>query len=351
MSFNFNNPLYQEDLQGILKMVETDGLKGKSFLVTGATGMIGSCLIDTLMMLNGCGAGIKVYAVGRNLEKVSTRFSYCLDNPDFTFIQQDVRDPLPEDLKVDYIIPLASNTHPLAYSQYPIETIFINVEGARFALDLASRCGAVVIYPSSVEIYGNSRDGNAFTETDTGVLNLATARSCYTESKRLSESMCQSFISECGVDARIIRFSRVFGPTMLMEDSKASSQFIKKALAGEDIVLKSKGDQFFSYTYVVDAVSAILYVMALGNCGEVYNVASEPFNVHLKDFAIACAKYASTEVVYDIPTESERKGYSIASKAIMDGTKIQGLGWNPMYSFNESICRTISIIDSNPFRD
>ncbi len=344
MSSIFDNPLYRKDLQRILGAVGSEGLEGKAFLVTGATGMIGSCLIDTLMEMNGCGACIKVYAVGRNLEKASARFSYCMDNPDFTFMQQDVRDSLPEDLKVDFIIPLASNTHPMAYSRYPIETIFINVDGARHALDLAVRCGAVVIYPSSVEIYGNARDNRAFDEKDTGTLDLSTARSCYTESKRLCEAMCQSYISEKGVDARIVRLSRVFGPTMLMEDSKASSQFIKKALAKEDIVLKSKGDQFFSYTYVLDAVSAILTILRNGSCGEAYNVASEQFNVYLRDFASACAEFAGTSVVFDLPSESERKGYSVATTAIMEGTKLRQIGWTPGYSFKEAISRTLTIL-------
>ena len=144
---------------------------------------------------------------------------------------------------VDVIIPLASNTHPLAYSKYPIETININVKGAEQALEKALACGAMVLYPSTVEVYGNARDDDDFTEDYTGKLNLANARACYPESKRLSEALCQSYIAERGVQVKIVRLSRVFGPTMLMSDSKASSQFIQKALAGEDIVLKSKGEQ------------------------------------------------------------------------------------------------------------
>ncbi len=344
MIFNNNNSLYREDLQRILTTVRVDGLKGKSFLVTGATGMIGSCLIDTLMLLDGCGADIKVHALGRNLEKAFVRFSYCKDKTGFSFIQQDVRDPLPKDLSVDYIIPLASNTHPLAYSQFPIETIFINIDGARHSLDLATRCGATVIYPSSVEIYGNARDTRAFKEDDTGVLDLSKARSCYTESKRLCEAMCQSYISERDIDVRIVRLSRVFGPTMLMEDSKASSQFIKKALAKEDIVLKSKGEQLFSYIYVIDAVSAILTVLLSGKKGEAYNVASEQLDIHLKDFASACAEHAGTKVIFDLPSEAEQKGYSVATTAIMDGSKLRNCGWKPMYSFNEAIKRTLEML-------
>ena len=120
-----------------------------------------------------------------------------------------------------------------------------------------------------------------FTEDYTGELNLRNARACYPESKRLSEALCQSYITEEGVKVKLVRLSRVFGPTMLMSDSKASSQFIVKALQGEDIVLKSKGEQLFSYTYVADAVSAMLHVLIHGEEGVPYNIANKSCDVKL----------------------------------------------------------------------
>jgi nucleoside-diphosphate-sugar epimerase len=245
------------------------------------------------MLLNSKGADIQIYAVGRSWVKAKSRLGeYELDDH-FHFIEQDVRRPLPEYLKVDYIIPLASNTHPLAYSLYPIETIKINVNGAEHALDKALECGATVLYPSSVEIYGNARDEDVFTEDYTGLLNLKNARACYPESKRLCEALCQSYMAERGVKVKIARLSRVFGPTMLMSDTKASSQFILKALNGEDIVLKSKGEQCFSYTYVADVVRAMLFILLHGEYGKAYNVSNQDCNVKLRDFAGACARWAS----------------------------------------------------------
>ena len=132
------HPLYQEDLQRILQTEGISELKHKSFLITGATGLIGVCLIDALMLYNQQGADIHIYAVGRNKEKAASRLGAYYDNEFFEFIEQDVRQPLPSSLQVDYIIPLASNTHPLAYSQYPIETIEINVKGAEHALEKAA---------------------------------------------------------------------------------------------------------------------------------------------------------------------------------------------------------------------
>jgi nucleoside-diphosphate-sugar epimerase len=342
---NKRHPLYQEDLNAILGVKGIEELQGKRFLITGASGLIGVCLIDALMLYNQRGANISIYAVGRSKEKSITRLGEYYGDNHFHFIEQDVCNPLPQEVQVDYIIPLASNTHPLAYSQYPIETIEINVKGAEYALKKALECGAKVLYPSTVEVYGNARGNDVFTEDYTGQLNLSNARSCYTESKRVSEALCQSYIAEKGVDVKIVRLSRVFGPTVLISDTKASSQFIIKALQGEDIVLKSRGEQFFSYTYVADAVAAMLFVLVHGEVGVAYNIANEQCNVHLKDFAAACADVAGTKVVFDLPSETERKGFSIATQAVLCSDKIVKLGFMPKRTLRNAIERTIMILN------
>lgn len=332
--------LYQEDVHNILNTIDTEELSGKTFLVTGATGMVGVMLIDVLMKL----PHTKVMAVGRSKAKAQNRLGEYYDNSNFNFIEQDVQVPFSEDLKVDYIIPLASNTHPMAYSQYPIETMLINIEGARNALDLAVSSNATVIYPSSVEIYGNSEEGHFFVENSNGKLNLANSRACYTESKRSCEALCQSYKSERNVKIKIVRLCRIFGPTMLMSDTKASSQFIIKAINNEDIVLKSEGNQYFSYIYVADAVAAILYVLLKGQDGEAYNISNLDTNVHLKDFANQCALYNNRKVLFDLPSEAEKKGFSIASTAILVNNKLLSLGFDFKYNFEDAIRRTIEIL-------
>ena len=341
---NKQHPLYQEDLNRILEIPEIETLKGDSFLITGATGLIGVCMIDALMHYNHQGAGIQIYAVGRSWEKAKCRLGEYENDEYFHFIEQDVRQPLPSDLQVDVIIPLASNTHPLAYSQYPIETIEINVKGAEHALNKALDCNATVLYPSSVEVYGNARGEDVFTEEYTGKLNLENARACYPESKRLSEALCHSYMSERGAKVKIARLSRVFGPTMLMSDTKASSQFILKALAGDNIILKSKGEQFFSYTYVADVVRSMLYILLHGESGKAYNISNLDCNVKLKDFAGACAYWAGKEVVFDLPSEVEQKGYSVAMHAILDNTRLLSIGCQQLYPFDNAIQRTLDIL-------
>lgn len=332
-----------EDLRRVLAVKGVERLRGKSVLVTGATGLLGVHLIDALMALG----EVTVIAVGRSRERAAGRLGEHLSSPLFRFVEQDVQRAFPEDITADYIIPLASNTHPLAYSQYPAETMLINLKGAEHALELARRCGATVLYPSTVEVYGNARDNDLFTEDYTGQLNLSTSRACYSESKRSCEALCQSYAAEYGVKVRIARLSRVFGPTMLMSDTKASSQFIRKALDGEDIVLKSEGNQFFSYTYATDAVAAMLHIMLNGEDGTAYNIANDSCNVHLRDFAGLCAELCGRDVVFDLPSESERKGYSVAVSAILDTTRLRTSGFSPSYTMRDAVARTIHILKND----
>lgn len=343
MKLNKQHPLYAEDLQRILNVDGVASLRGKSVLVTGATGLVGVELVDALMQLG----GVKVLAVGRSRQRAAGRLGEHYGHPDFTFIEQDVCDPLP-DVKADYVIPLASNTHPLAYSSYPVETMTVNLKGAEHALRLAQACGAVVLYPSSVEIYGNTPDAHAFREDETGRLDLSTSRACYTESKRGCEALCQSFVTEHQVDVRIVRLSRVFGPTLLESDTKASSQFLLKALRKEDIVLKSDGGQQFSYMYVSDVVAAMLHVMLHGVPGRAYNVASDACQVQLKEFARLCAEHCGRQVVFDLPSEQERRGYSIARNALLDTFRLTETGFRPVFDMENAVRRTLAILSDAP---
>lgn len=140
--------------------------------------------------------------------------------------------------------------------------------------------------------------------------------------------------------------TRSYGPTMLKSDTKAISQFIKKGLAGEDIVLKSAGTQYYSFQYMADSVSGLLYILLCGENGEAYNVAEEHSDIMLKDLAGLVAEYKGKKVIYEAPDNVEAAGYSTATKARLDGKKIQALGWKPRYDIRTGIMRTMQILEA-----
>jgi nucleoside-diphosphate-sugar epimerase len=149
------------------------------------------------------------------------------------------------------------------------------------------------------------------------------------------------------MDIVIPRLTRSYGPTMLMSDTKAISQFIRKAIAGEDIVLKSEGMQYYSYTYVADAVAGLLYVLLKGECGEAYNISDERSDIRLKDLAQLIAQTSGKKVVFELPDEVERAGYSTATVARLDGSKLKTLGFRAKYDIKDGIERTVQILKEN----
>ena len=255
MQPRLNNELYLEDIKKIENTLNLSSLQDKTIMISGATGMIGTFLIDLLMHANTSeDRNIKLIALGRNKEKGFTRFSEYFSSPFFKFYECDITKPLSIEEKTDYIIHAASTTHPLAYSMEPIGTITSNVLGTINLLDYGIAHNMKrFVYTSSVEVYGENRgDVDRFDETYCGYINSNTIRAGYPESKRLCEALCQAYKKQYGIEVVIPRLARSFGPTMQMSDSKAIAQFIKKGLAGENIVLKSKGNQLYTYTYTPD---------------------------------------------------------------------------------------------------
>lgn len=347
------HPLYREDVKRVAEMsLPWDKFQNAAVLISGATGLIGSFLIDVLMWRNIYKkANCRIFALGRSMEKARKRFSYYMDSPFFRFISHDINEPLmgKTDDTIDYVLHLASNTHPMAYATDPIGTIATNIIGLKNMLDFSVQHHAKrFAFASSNEIYGENRgDQELFDEHYCGYIDCNTLRAGYPESKRCGEALCQAYLKQKGLDVVIPRFTRSYGPTMLESDTKAISQFIKKAVAEEDIVLKSAGNQYYSYTYMADAVSGLLTVLLLGQTGEAYNIADQGSDITLKDLAAIIANIAGTKVIFEIPNSTEKAGYSKATKARLNNQKISQLGWNAFDNLQTGLKKTIEVIKKN----
>ena len=245
--------------------------------------------------------------------------------------------------RVDAVFHLASNTHPKAYAERPIATIALNVVATQGLLEIAAaNPGCRFVYASSVEVYGQNRgDAEFFDEKYCGYIDSNTLRAGYPESKRCGEALCQAYRKEKGVDFVIARLARVYGPTLLRTDTKALSQFLRNAVEGRDIVLKSEGNQYFSYLHVADAVSGLLTDWRKGEVGEAYNVADEASDIRLKDLAALIAGSVGRKVAFDLPDAVEAAGFSTATVARLDSSKLKALGWKAEYDIERGIKETI----------
>lgn len=317
--------------------------KGKHILLTGGTGMIGSALVSRLATDGG-----EFTLLARNSERAKARFAALGADVTLQYIEADLSAGQVPNIEgeFDYVIHLASTTHPKAYVETPIATIALNVLATKGLLDIAvrnPRCRFV--YASSVEVYGQDRgDVDIFDESYCGYIDCNTLRAGYPESKRCGEALCQAYAREKGVDFVIPRLARIYGPGLLKTDTKALSQFLWNAVNGNDIVLKSAGNQYFSYLHCDDAVSGILTVMEKGISSEVYNVADEASDIRLRDLAALIAELAGTKVVFDMPDDTEKAGFSTATTARLDSSKLKALGWKAKYDIRSGIKATIAAL-------
>lgn len=340
--------LYQQDLNNICKLdLPWDKMHNSSLLITGASGLIGTMLIDVLMMKNeqkqlSC----QIYAAGRNAEKARERFGDYWNSPYFQFVSMDVNQPIQLDKKIDFIIHAASNTHPRLYASDPVGSLMTNLEGTYNLLEYGRTHGMKrMLFLSSVEIYGQAlHPEDVFDEKYCGYIDCNGVRACYPEGKRAGEALCNAYISKYNLDIVIPRLSRVYGPTMRLDDSKAMSQFLMNGVRGEDIVLKSKGLQKFSYCYVGDVVQGVLYCLLKGKSGEAYNIADVKTDMLLKDITQYIASLNGHKVVFDLPDATEQKGFSKVTVGVMDSSKLQILGWQPFDNLKSGIKKTIAIL-------
>lgn len=338
-----NNSLYITSMNKL----NCEILGNKTILITGATGMIGSCLVDTIMYWNHEHlAPCRIIAISRNEQVAKKRFSYCWNDKYFKFFEQDVCNQLtrlPDN--IDYIIHAASNADPISYATAPVDTLLANVVGTNNLLNYGRIHGMKrFLYISSGEVYGQpDADLNDFTEDYCGPIDHTSPRACYPAGKRAAEVLCQSYISQYQVDAVIVRPCHIFGPTMNCHDSRAVSQFLWNAVKHRDIILKSSGLIERSHCYVFDAVNAILLVLAKGECGRAYNIADREYQMTIRDFAYKAAEAGGCKVIFENPSDIEKKGYSKVARAVLDPSRLEALGWTPDHS-RSAIEETIAIL-------
>ncbi len=320
---------YQQD---ILKICQSDlpwtELSGCNILVSGATGLIGGCLIETLML--NPKKDYNVYASGRNEERARNRFKNYVNDKSFHFVCHDVLCPLEYDIRFDYIIHAASNASPNFFAQKPVEVIKSNIDGVVNLIEYGLQHGMKrFLYVSSGEVYGEG-DGRVFTEDYSGYVNSTNPRSCYPSSKRAAETLCVSYATEYGADVVIARPCHIYGPHFTESDNRVFAQFIRNVLRNEDIVMKSTGEQFRSWCYVVDCISALLFILLKGENCQAYNIADESSNISIRELAEMVAGIGGKTVVIDLPNSEEKRGFNVVTKSVFSTERLEALGWNTL---------------------
>lgn len=338
-----------EDMESVAQRgLPVEKYRDRTFLVTGATGLIGSLVVRNLLYLNHkFGLGLRVTAVVRSLEKTRAVYAAEHDDPALSFVVWDVSAPPPDMGPVDYVVHAASVTASREMAERPVETIRTAVGGTANVLELARRAGAAgVVYLSSMEVYGSVPDADGpVAEDRLGFIDLAAPRSSYPESKRMCECLCAAYASEYRLRVSVVRLAQTFGAGVLPGEGRVFAQLAGSVINGTDIVLRTAGLSEGNYVYAADAVAAILLLLTEGEPGAAYNAANEQSHMRIRDMAALVADRVAggrIRVVYDIPDDPASTGYAPDVKLFLSSERLRRLGWTPRVGLEEAYRRMIA---------
>jgi len=332
---------YENIVSAALAFKDYNALRGCAILITGATGLIGGSAVRALLYLNRVhNLGLTLLCPVRNIEKAKQALSGIYSRRELNVFEADICD-MPEITgPVDYIIHAASPTASKYFIERPVETINAVVRGTMNMLELAREKNVRgMVYLSSMEAFGQVTDERPRAEGELGSIDLSSARSSYSEGKRLCELMCACYAKEYGVPVRTARLAQTFGAGVSADDNRVFMQFIKAALRGEGPVLHTRGLSLGNYVHISDCVSAILTLLTRGAIGESYNTSGDDCCASIFSLAERVCEALTDGVrpVIDIPENAEKLGYAPDTKLIMDSSRLKALGWQPRFSLDDMI--------------
>jgi len=339
----YANPVVQRDLARIIdQRAAWDRLAGATVVVTGANGMMGSYVVLTVLKLNDqLKLGARVVAMVRNAGRAAAVFADVAQRADLEIVEQDVSRATGYAGPADFIIHAASPAQPNLFDTDPVGTIRANTTGVFTTLDLAVAAKAQgYLLISSREVYGQPEPNQEwFTESDWGHVDPLDVRSCYSEGKRVAETICRAYTHQYGIDAKIARLSHTYGPGMSEGDTRVQATFLRHVLRSEDIVLRSTGTLVRTYTYVADATAAI-WLILLNGTEVAYNISDEDSLVSIRDLAEVFASAhpgGPLEVIFDISEEQRNAGWSPVTGGNLDSSRLRGLGWSARVGLDEGV--------------
>lgn len=249
----------------ILSKVDLTPLRGKSVLITGASGLLGINLISCIKKVKK-DLNITLFCWVKN--KVDDNFKQIFD--DCNLIVGDISDEFMFDkqLKFDCIIHAAGYGQPLKFLEDEITTLKLNTLSTFYLFDLLKEDG-LFLFISSTEVY-NGLDAVNIEETQIGINNTSDSRACYVEGKRTGETICNCYARK-GYRVKIARLGHTYGPGTKKHDKRALNSLIEKGLNNDVISLIDSGDARRVFCYITDAVEMLFNILLYGK-DVTYNV-------------------------------------------------------------------------------
>ncbi len=340
------NPIIQDDISEVIaRGLPWEKLHGSTVLVTGASGMLPSYVVYTLLALNDAhDAGITVVGLVRNERKAKAILAPLLERDDFSLLAADVSQPVEMDRAPDWIIHGASAARPALHGSDPVATIRANISGTMNLLDLAVASGTKGFsLMSSAEVYGQQPPGTTLiSESNYGGFDILNPRACYAEGKRAAETLSAVFGHQHGLHTSIARFGHIYGPGMALDDGRVQADFASNVVNGSDIVLNSSGSAQRTYTYVADAVAGLFYALLVGE-STAYNVADREGLVSIRELAeVFAAARPELGLEVKFTRQEDARSYSKAQAQGLDSSALEALGWSASVPLATGVGRMVA---------
>lgn len=340
-------PIIREDVADIIERMGNDAERfaGRSVLITGAAGFLPSYMADVLAVLNdeALSRPCRVVLLVRRPIESDSRLGHLLGRPDVEFVVQDVSVPAELAGCMDFIVHAASAASPQWYRTDPVGTIAANVLGLRWLMEHARERGSEsVLYFSSSEVYGLPDASNIPTaETYAGNVDFTSSRACYSEAKRLGESLCVAYHQQYGVPVKSVRPFHIHGPGLRLDDGRIVAEMMARGLRGEPFQLLSDGKASRTYGYVSDAADGFFRALLSSADGEAFNVGADaPETSILELTGIIASLFGGGPVTVNQDPLPEHLS-SAPSRVCPDLTKIRSrLGYSPHVPLEAGLART-----------
>lgn len=342
------NPIIQDDVNEIIdSFPHWSVFKNKTILISGASGLLPSYLVDVFLTISR-EYNLKIICLVRSSLKAEIRFSHWKGHENLVLLEHDVNIPFLYSESIDFIIHAASQASPKYYGIDPIGTFKANTIGTINLLDLAVEKNVeAFLFFSSGEVYGNLNEKDVPTKEDVyGYLDPIKVRSCYAESKRMGENMCISYFVQKNVNSKIVRPFHTYGPGLSLNDGRVYADFVKNCVNNEDIVINGDGLAKRSFCYISDAIIGFLFVLVKGKNGEAYNVGNPTQEYSIRELANSIAKLfpeKKLNVIYNKEFQNSLEYLkSPISRNCPNIDKIIQLGWVPKIQVETGFKRTIN---------
>ena len=262
------NRIITEDIASIWSEIDLSPLAGKNVLITGASGLIGTYMLYSLLHWN-VASSDKIHISLVTHRELPAHLRELEQNPAVTIYRGDLADyhffaSLPN---FDCIIHAAGYGQPGLFMENQIKTIRINTMATDLLLDHLTSTGRF-LFVSTSEVYSGSVE-TPYRETTTGATMPDHMRACYIEGKRCGEAICHAYMRS-DKTIKIGRVSLAYGPGVRKTDKRVLYNFIEKGLHGS-IQMMDAGRAKRVYCYVSDTVSLLWNILLRGK-EHTYNV-------------------------------------------------------------------------------